>query len=131
LCRQRGGTIAITRSSANLKIVATTGKDGHYSIRNLSSGDYMLEVTHEGFVSQSLQITLGRGKRKKLSIVLSPVVSGQSARGVSTSSSAQAPGGSTQGLADSKAVSDLPSNGRDLLRLAPPPPFSTLDYLFL
>ncbi len=111
-------SIAITRSSANLKIVATTGKDGHYSIRNLSSGDYMLEVTHEGFVSQSLQITLGRGKRKKLSIVLSPVVPGQSARGVSTSSSAQAPGGSTQGLADSKAVSDLPSNGRDLTEVA-------------
>ncbi len=110
-------SIAITHHSTNQRMVMTTGTDGSYSIGNLPSGDYTVEFTHEGFASHSAQITLGRGKGKKLSVVLFPVASGQS-RSAGGASSGQPSPGSTQGLADSKAVSDLPSNGRDLTEVA-------------
>jgi Carboxypeptidase regulatory-like domain/TonB-dependent Receptor Plug Domain len=110
-------SIMITPRSTSHSVVATTRKDGRYSIGSLSQGDYTLELTHEGFASHTVQISLGREKRKKLSIVLSPVASGQG-RPTGTTSSAQTSAGSTQGLADSNAVSDLPSNGRDLTEVA-------------
>jgi hypothetical protein len=58
-------SIAVTRTSTNEKIAATTDKDGLYSVANLSSGDYTLELTDTGFTSQRVQIKLGRGERKK------------------------------------------------------------------
>jgi Carboxypeptidase regulatory-like domain len=110
-------SITVTLRSTSHSVVATTRKDGRYSIGSLSHGDYTIELTHEGFASHTVQISLGRERRKKLSIVISPVASGQG-RPTGTTMSAQASAGSTQGLADSKAVSDLPSNGRDLTEVA-------------
>jgi Carboxypeptidase regulatory-like domain/TonB dependent receptor len=110
-------SIAITRLSTNEKTVATTDDEGLYSIVNLSSGDYTLELTHKGFTRQMVQIKLAPGERKKLSFVLSPDASRQNAPAGNTSMPVQA-AGSVQGLADSKAVSDLPSNGRDLTQVA-------------
>ena len=111
-------SITITCSSTNHKTVATTGKDGRYSIGVLSSGDFALELTHEGFASQKVQFNLGPRKRKKLSFVLSPDASRQSAPAGNTSMPVPTVVGSLQGASDSKAVSDLPSNGRDLTQVA-------------
>ena len=94
-------SIAVTRLSATERIVAATDDQGLYSIVNLSSGDYTLELTHPGFASQRIRIRLGCGERKKLSFVLSADAAS-----------------SVQGMTDSKAVSDLPSNGRDLTQVA-------------
>ena len=110
-------SITITGGPADTRIVATTTKDGRYSIGSLSPGNYTLELMHQGFASQTVQISLGREKRKKLSIVLSPVAPGQG-RPAGSSSPVQPAAGSMQGSADSKAVSDLPSNGRDLTEVA-------------
>ena len=96
-----GASIAITRLSTNERIVATTDIQGIYSIEHLPSGDYTLELTHNGFTSLRAHIRLGAGERKKLSFVLS-----------------SAAAGSVEGMTNSKAVSDLPSNGRDLTQVA-------------
>jgi hypothetical protein len=111
-------SIEITRVSQDQKIVATTTNDGRYSVGNLSPGEYTLEVAHDGFFTQRVQLRLGRAERKKLSFVLSPVGSSQAGSGASSSSSVQAAAGLSQGAANSKAVSDLPSNGRDLTQVA-------------
>jgi Carboxypeptidase regulatory-like domain len=113
-----GASIAITRSTTNEKIAATTDNKGLYSIVKLSSGDYTVELTHKGFTGQRLPIKLGLGERKKLSFVVSPAASRQRGPPGNTSMPGQAATGSVQGLADSKAVSDLPSNGRDLTQVA-------------
>src|SRR5215469_16028574 len=82
-------SIATNWLSTNERIVATTDNQGLYSIANLSSGNYILELTHPGFASQRISITLGSGERKELSFVLS----------ADTANPAQ-------GMTESKAVSD-------------------------
>jgi Carboxypeptidase regulatory-like domain len=110
-------SITITGPSADQKITATSNEEGLYSVGNLSLGDYTLELTHKGFTSQKLHIKLDNGERKKLSFVLPPDASPKSGPTENASVPVQA-AGSVQGLSDSKAVSDLPSNGRDLTQVA-------------
>src|SRR5215472_11045222 len=64
-------SIVITQLWTNEKISATTDDKGFYSIVNLSSGDYTLELTHPGFASQRITIRLGNREHKELSFVLS------------------------------------------------------------
>ena len=110
-------SITVTGPSADQKNTASSKGGGLYSVGNLSPGDYTLELTHKGFTGQKLNIKLDNGERKKLSFVLSPDASPKSGPTENASVPVQA-AGSVQGLSDSKAVSDLPSNGRDLTQVA-------------
>jgi len=98
------------------KTEATTNKAGRYSTAHLPAGAYTLEVIHKGFARQRAVIRLNARKQKRVSFVLSPVASAQS--GQSATASTPQSVGSVQGLSNSKAVSDLPSNGRDLTEVA-------------
>jgi hypothetical protein len=107
-------SIAIREAFTNRKAGARTDDHGLYSIGRLKSGDYTLDITHKGFTSQRVQVSLSSGERKKLSFrIMVDNVSRSNA-----SAPVQNAAGSPQGASDSKAVSDLPSNGRDLTQVA-------------
>jgi hypothetical protein len=111
-------SIAIANALANAGIAINTDERGRFSIRNLASGDYTVEVKHKGFTSQKRQTTLAVGERKKMSFQLQSDNSSQDVHPVDASVPAPTAAGSPQGASDSKAVSDLPSNGRDLTQVA-------------
>jgi Carboxypeptidase regulatory-like domain len=111
-------SIAITNVLTNEDIAINTDERGRFSTKSLSSGDYILEVKHKGFTSQQRQITLAVGERKKMSFQLQSDNSSQDAHPANASAPTPTAAGSLQGASDSKAVSDLPSNGRDLTQVA-------------
>jgi carboxypeptidase family protein len=111
-------SITIANVFTNEGIAINTDERGRFSTRSLTSGDYILEVKHQGFTSQKRQVTLAVGERKKMSFQLQSDNSSRDVHPVDAAPQVPTAIGSPQGASDSKAVSDLPSNGRDLTQVA-------------
>jgi hypothetical protein len=110
--------ITVTNLSTNEKKVVKSNASGFFSVPNLPPGTYSVTSLCNGFQSVTTEFSVAIGEQRSLTLRVSqgdlqqvvhlpPVLAGNAASGSSTG-----------GVADSKTVRELASNGRDWTQAA-------------
>jgi outer membrane receptor protein involved in Fe transport len=67
-----GATVKAINLASGREVVATTGEDGQYELKDLAPGVYRLSVIQEGFAAAALTVTVEEGNELKRDFSLSP-----------------------------------------------------------
>ena len=114
-----GATLTITSADTGVKRVVTTGEDGLYHFPLLASGVYSLSVQKAGFkqvTRDDLRLELSQVAR--VDFTLSPGVISESVQVEASAPLLESDTSSVGQVIETKAVSDLPLNGRNFAQLA-------------
>ena len=114
-----GATVVVRNVGTGLERTTTTTADGSYSIPELPVGTYSVTVTQSGFqttVTSGVEVNVATERRVDLQLKIGKVtemveVSGGDLPQIETTSN------ELGGVLTSKAVEDLPINGRDYTKL--------------
>ncbi len=114
-----GAQIRALNTATGLHWEAASNESGNYSVANLPPGDYQITVTHTGFttVNQS-GISLGVSQVARLDFSLAVGSTSDSVEIKGTPPLLESSSASVGQLIETRAVSDLPLNGRNYLQLA-------------
>ncbi len=114
-----GATVTITSMDTGVKRVATTGDDGLYYFPSIASGVYNVSVQKPGFkqvTRDDLRLELSQVAR--VDFTLSPGVVSESVQVEASAPLLESDTSSVGQVIETKAVSDLPLNGRNFAQLA-------------
>jgi hypothetical protein len=114
-----GATVTITSVDTGARRVATTGDDGLYYFPSLASGVYSLSVQKSGFkqvTRDDLRLELSQVAR--VDLTLSPGAVTESVQVQASAPLLESDTSSVGQVIETKAVSDLPLNGRNFAQLA-------------
>ena len=114
-----GAVVTITNIETGVKRVATTGDDGLYQFPALASGLYNISVQKTGFkqVTQD-DIRLELSQVARIDFTLSPGAITESVQVHASAPLLESDTSSVGQVIETKAVSDLPLNGRNFAQLA-------------
>jgi hypothetical protein len=114
-----GAVVTITNIETGVKRVATTGDDGLYQFPALTSGLYNISVQKTGFkqVTQD-DIRLELSQVARIDFTLSPGAITESVQVHASAPLLESDTSSVGQVIETKAVSDLPLNGRNFAQLA-------------
>ncbi len=113
-----GADIRIRNTDTDAVRSTKTGPSGQYEIPGLSPGDYKLEVSAQGFAltTHSMQLEVGQNSRVDLTLQIGVATSSVDVAG--SAETLKTEDTSLGEVVDTKAVQELPLNGRRLLDLA-------------
>jgi len=114
-----GATVKVKNAGTGLERITTTGADGGYNIPELQVGTYSVTVTQSGFqtsVTSNVAVDVATERRVDVQLKIGQVtqtveVSGGDLPQIETTTN------ELGGVLTSKAVEDLPINGRDYTKL--------------
>lgn len=110
--------LTIRNVNTGTSTVVRTDVNGYFSLPNLAPGQYSITATQAGFQSALDDVSLAVGANPALDMHLIPGDPNQMVRISSATVSSTTSDSSTGGVADSKTVSELASNGRDWTQAA-------------
>jgi outer membrane receptor protein involved in Fe transport len=115
--------ISLRNTGTNVEQATITSSSGTYSIINVPPGDYSIQVTKTGFsVATITQVVLGVSQAANLNFSLNPGAVTQSVTVTEESSTVESSTAELGTVIATRAVNDLPLNGRnftELLELTP------------
>ncbi len=124
ICRDEAGQaissarVVLTNESTGLSRVATTSKDGSFEARFLPLGRYRIEASKPGFRTETKSgLELSVGSKAAFEFILRISAVEERIEVVATLSQVETTNPLLSTLIDSRKISDLPLNGRDLVQL--------------
>lgn len=110
-----GATIKATQTATGVVRTATSGTDGSYSIPNLPTGPYLVEVTKEGF-SRFVQtgIVLEVASSSALDVAMKVGTVSEQVTVEATTMQVETRTNSIGQVVDNKRIMEMPLNGRDV-----------------
>lgn len=113
-----GATVTVTNLDTGIQKVDTTRSDGNFEITSLPAGRYSVSVTFTGFKTWTLETTvLTISERKRLSPVLEVGQVNEKVTVEATAELIQTENAATGGVIGTRAILELPLNGRDVIAL--------------
>ena len=113
-----GATVTVTNLDTGIQKVDTTRSDGNFEITSLPSGRYSVSVTFTGFKTWTLETTvLTISERKRVSPVLEVGQVNERVTVEATAELIQTENAATGGVIGTRAILELPLNGRDVIAL--------------
>lgn len=117
--RLPGVTVTARNLATNQQRVAVTDGEGNYLITLLPPGRYSVQAELAGFSTWTIpDVTLAAGDRVALDPVLSVGAASETVRVIADSPALQTQTATLSSLVDSRAMQDLPLNGRNFVVLA-------------
>ena len=114
-----GAQVRVLNTATGIKWDARSNESGNYTFSNLTPGPYQVTVTHQGFstVTRSA-IELAVSQVARIDFTLNVGSTAESVEIKATAPLLESSTASVGQLIESKAVSELPLNGRNYLQLA-------------
>jgi len=113
-----GATVTVTNLATGIQRAETTRADGSFEISALPEGNYSVAVTFAGFKTWNLASTdLTIGERKRVTPTLQVGDVNERVTVESTADLLQTEKADTGGVVESRTITELPLNGRDVVEL--------------
>src|SRR5882724_11474036 len=117
--RVSGATVTLTNEGTNASVSTTSGDDGGYKFTPVKIGTYKVTVTIQGFQTTTQHgLTVNVGENLVADFSLKPGSVSETVEVTTTAPVLQSQDASVGQVIDSKAVNDLPLNGRNFTFLA-------------
>jgi len=117
--RITGATVTLTNEGTNVALSTTTGDDGGYKFTPVRIGTYKLTVTMQGFQTNTQKgVAVNVGQSVVADFSLKPGAVSETIEVTASVPVLQTQEASVGQVVDSKAVNDLPLNGRNFTFLA-------------
>ena len=117
--RINGATVTLTNEGTNASLSTTTIEDGGYKFTPVRVGSYKIAVTMQGFQTANVRgITVNVGQSVVADVSMKPGSVSETIEVTTTAPVLQSQDASVGQVVDSKAVNDLPLNGRNFTFLA-------------
>ena len=117
--RVAGATVTLTNEGTNVALSTTTGDDGGYKFTPVRIGTYKLTVTMQGFQTNTQKgVAVNVGQSVVADFALKPGAVSETIEVTAAVPVLQTQEASVGQVVDSKAVNDLPLNGRNFTFLA-------------
>ena len=115
----KGATVRLTNEATSAEITTTTGADGNYVFSPVRIGTYTVTATNEGFQKTvSKGVVVNVTANVLLNMILKPGATTETVEVTSSAPVLQTQDASVGQVVDSRAVNDLPLNGRNFTFLA-------------
>src|SRR5580658_3413425 len=113
-----GATVKMTEVDRNEVHTATTDATGRYSLVNLPSGDYRLEVSSAGFEHyRQIGITLTIGSNPEINVKLTVGAVTETVEVSAAASQVETKDTSVAGVLENRSIDEMPLNGRNPTQL--------------
>jgi hypothetical protein len=112
-----GATVTITNTATQATQVAVTDRSGNYVVNLLPPGRYRVRVELEGFKSVVQEIPVGAGDRSRVDVKLEAGAISEAILVTAEAPLLQTDTSTVGATITSKAVADLPLNGRNFIEL--------------
>ncbi|HEX4807366.1 MAG TPA: carboxypeptidase regulatory-like domain-containing protein [Bryobacteraceae bacterium] len=110
--------VTLTNTQTGVRKTIQTGVAGSYSITNIPPGTYTLQVSKEGFTTQTREaLTLYVDQRSTFDFTLSVGTSAQNVTVEAAGAALQTASAEVGTVIESRSVNDLPLNGRNFSQL--------------
>ena len=117
--RINGATVTLVNEGTNATLATTSGEDGGYKFTPVRVGSYKLTVTTQGFQTATTHgVTVNVGQNVVADFSMKPGSVTETVEVTTTAPVLQSQDASVGQVIDSKAVNDLPLNGRNFTFLA-------------
>src|SRR5687767_14359266 len=113
-----GVVVKATHSATGRVSQTTTGSDGSYVFSSLPPGQYMVEVSAQGFAPRGYPVHLEVGRATTRNIQLSLAAVGEQVEVTGEPAEVNLTQSQVQGIITSQTVENIPLNGRNFLELA-------------
>ena len=114
-----GATVTATNQATGDSRSFTTASDGHYTIPNLTPGDYSVSVTGSGFAGRQYKdVRLEVGRNVTLNVPLTLAKVGETITVTGGEAQIQLTQSQIQGQIPAATIENIPLNGRNFLELA-------------
>ena len=114
-----GATVSLKNEGTNATLSTTTGPDGTYKFTPLKIGTYTVSATFKGFQkTETRHVVVDVGAQVVVDLRLSPGNVTETVEVVATAPLMQSQDASVGQVVDSRAVNDIPLNGRNFTFLA-------------
>jgi hypothetical protein len=114
-----GATVTLTNEGTNAALTTTTGADGVYKFSPVKIGTYTVNATYQGFTTTKQEhIAVNVGAEVVINFSLKPGQVSEIVEVTSTTPVLETQDASVGQVVDSRAVNDLPLNGRNFTFLA-------------
>ena len=114
-----GATVTLTNEGTGASLSTTTGSDGVYKFTPVRIGSYKLEVSYQGFQSETTRgVTVDVGANVVQNFAMKPGSVSQSIEVSAAAPLLESQSASVGQVVDARSVNDLPLNGRNFTFLA-------------